>query len=212
MSIIRRRQFNKADAPSYIKDGLILHLVGDEATTTEWVNKITGETFTLYNTAKSDDEKGVVFNGTSSYAYCSTKAFGSGSEGTIEIVCNANSFTGSEYVVSQPNGYISFVAAASGDFYCELGPTTSLKKGTFPGKHTICLCKNKGYKDGVALNIGNNYSVTAPAHNGILIGRRALNKSQYFNGTIYQIRVYNRILTKDEILYNQLLDKETYNI
>lgn len=212
MNVLRRRQFNKADAPSYIKDGLILHLVGDDATTAAWVNRITEETFTMYNTTKSDDEKGVVFNGTSAYAHCSTKNFGSGAEGTIEIVCNANNFTGTEFVVSQRNDYISFIAVATGDFYCELGLTTSLKIGTFPGKHTICLCRNKGYKDGVALNIGNNYNVKSPSHNGILIGRRSLTQTQYFNGTIYQIRIYDRVLTNDEILYNQLLDKKTYNI
>lgn len=43
---------------------------------------------------------------------------------------------------------------------------------------------------------------------GIFIG----GSSYYFGGEIYSIRVYNRALTKDELLHNYNYDKEKFNI
>ena len=47
---------------------------------------------------------------------------------------------------------------------------------------------------------------------GTYLGMKASDGVYPYNGTVYQIRIYNRKLTSDEILYNQALDMKKYNI
>lgn len=207
----RRELINQAQANvDYIKDGLVLHLDGVDATTSSWVDRVDGNTINLYNVTKNSDDDGVIFNGSSSYGYCS-KNFGSGASGTIEIVANTNSYSGSIFIVAQKNPYISFVAASSGDLFCQMGATTNLTRGTITGKHTVCLTRNKGFKDLSKLSQLRTYSLGDP-DSGLIIGRRSLSFNQMFSGTLFQLRIYDRVLTDAEILFNQKIDISRYNI
>lgn len=46
---------------------------------------------------------------------------------------------------------------------------------------------------------------------GTFVGSRSINNA-FFKGTIYQIRIYNRALTQQEIINNQTIDMQRYNI
>lgn len=59
---------------------------------------------------------------------------------------------------------------------------------------------------------GTSSSITSWSHAGAdpLVGYRG--SGNYFKGKMYSIRIYNRQLTKNEILHNQRLDNKRYNL
>jgi len=56
-----------------------------------------------------------------------------------------------------------------------------------------------GQQDTVSSGSGNIYNITADAD--VNIGRRASHEDQYFNGLIDDARIYNRVLSKEEIAW-----------
>lgn len=83
------------------------------------------------------------------------------------------------------------------------------------GKFTMSLAGNNtsGYWNGVAKS---SYNVAYTSNGTAIIGKRisktAGGDSFPFTGTIHSIRIYNRLLTNAEILSNQRIDNERFNL
>ena len=80
--------------------------------------------------------------------------------------------------------------------------------------NTLSINKNNALHNGQALSsLGTNH--WANVKGGRLIGVQnhgSNGKQNYFNGKIYAIRVYNRILTPDEMLHNQHVDNVRFGL
>ena len=69
----------------------------------------------------------------------------------------------------------------------------------------------KLYNKGLFIN-ELNYAFDARMPNPAIYIGGISTSSYFFNGEIYSIRVYNRALTKDELLHNYLYDVEKFNL
>lgn len=193
----------------YIETGLILWLDGADYTSGSWVDRIGNRSFTMYNTSASGG--GVVFNGSSSYGSYGTLINAPYNASTIEVVADVANTSTYMFLFSQPSSsYVSMLMHNK-----KLGNASNAQINlrnirASSGKHTFSLSHNYAYEDKVAATSGGSDWFGSRTGN-VLIGQRGQSQS-FFKGTIYQIRIYNRILTSDEVLYNQGIDIRKYNI
>lgn len=204
-------------ASSYIQDGLIFHLDGIERgdDETAWTDLIKGKKFTLYNCTLNDNN--VEFNGTSSYGKASG-ALTSDSTGTIEAV-----FTADNFVTNTSDFDLDVFYSGNSS-----GPNLALVKSS--GKEAIASTLSNQYKNPIDKVKMVNASLTYPypgVINGIFTPKysvKSLSRSsasymylghytnKYLQGKIYSIRRYNRPLTTEERLHNQLLDIQRFKL
>lgn len=197
--------------PSYIKDGLVFHLDGADATTSQWVDKVGGVVFTMKNVTL-DGNGGVVFNGSAYGNYSANLNFPSSSH-TIEITLNKTNQTGLQvaFMINASN-MVAFGFSSGSDYIVTKSGNSNARKtwNTGSGLHTYSVTNSTAYKDkAVMTQRGTDtwYLKTG----GTFVGTRTTDNG-LFRGTIYQIRIYNRTLTADEIKHNQSIDIEKYNI
>lgn len=197
--------------PEYKQDGLVFHLDGADATTSQWIDKIGGKVFTMHNITL-DGKGGVVFAGnSSSYGHNSSTYNYMYNDCTIEVVCTTTDDSRQECVIaSTANGTICFgkynwrIFTGNGiqqyNWNCGLG-----------GLHTFSSFVGKFYKDRVEITSKANDSFGASS-GGTYLGMKSSSGNYTYAGTVYQIRIYNRKLNEAEILYNQGIDIRRYNI
>lgn len=202
-------------ASAYIQDGLVFHLDGIERGDSGWTDLIGGKKFTLYNCTLNDDN--VEFNGTSSYGKASG-TLNEDSSGTIEAV-----FTTDNFVTTTSDFDLDvFYSGKSG------GPNIYLVK--YSGKEAIATTLSTQYKNSIDKVKTVSASRVSP-YPGIINGApapkytiKSLSRSsasymylghytnKYLQGKIYSIRRYNRSLTEEERLHNQLLDIQRFKL
>lgn len=201
-------------ASAYIQDGLVFHLDGIERGDSGWTDLIGGKKFTLYNCTLNDDN--VEFNGTSSYGKASGKLAGD-SSGTIEAVFTTDNFvTTSDFDLD---------VLYFGDSY---GPNLQLVK--YSGEEAISTTLSDQYKnpiDKVKMVSASRVSPYPGIINGVYTPKYTIKNlsrssasyiylghytNKYLQGKIYSIRRYNRSLTTEERLHNQLLDIQRFKL
>lgn len=216
-------------ALAYIADGLIFHLDGADATNSTWVDKIGNKSFALTDcTANADGS--VTFNGTTSVGLCTEHPI-IGNNWTIEVVYNNTLGSGNQFIFSwedfrETNYGISYAfwnsqtkiinalyyqsSGSDKNFACaEVDFTPGIKV------HSITSGSLRNIQNGVTKGWG---QVIGFRHEGntskMQIGARFFIQQgdSFFAGKIYQIRIYNRALTADEISWNQAIDMDKYNI
>lgn len=193
--------------PTYIQNRLVFHLDGKDASSSQWVDKVGNIAFELHNTT-IDNNGGVVFNGTNSYGFYTNELGYGYNSSTIEVVANIVG-SGTEVLFMQcaDNRIIAGLTSAG------LCNRTTGSSGLFDFARGLCVLSTTGevaYRNKSKLTFSPNtyfgYTTT-----GTFIGARDSTRN-FFNGTIYQIRIYDRVLSVDEILYNQTIDINKYNI
>lgn len=197
--------------PSYITNGLVFHLDGADATASQWVDKVGGIVFTMKNTTL-DGNGGVVFNGSAYGNYASNLNFPSSSH-TIEITLNKTNQIGLQvaFMINSSN-MVSFGFSSGNDYIITKSGNSNARKtwNAGAGLHTYSVTNSTAYKDKVVMTQRGTdtwYLRTG----GTFVGTRTTDNA-LFIGTIYQIRIYNRALSADEIKHNQEIDIEKYNI
>lgn len=197
--------------PGYIKDGLVFHLDGADATTSQWIDKVGGVVFTMKNVTLNGSG-GVVFNGTA-YGNNTTNLNFPSSSHTIEITLNKTNQTGLQvaFMINASN-MVAFGFSSANDYIVTKSGNSNARKTwiTGAGLHTYSVTNSAAYKDNAVMTLlGSDtwYLRTG----GTFVGSRSADNA-LFIGTIYQIRIYNRALTADEIKHNQSIDIEKYNI
>lgn len=201
----------------YIEDGLVLWLNCADATTSSWVDRIGEKSFTLYNVTK-DSIGGVVFNGSNSYGKHSNSIYYSKDSTTIEaVVKSEQNKAGGVFCDTQ--GGLSLYLYSTNLVYNGASKSSGSNKWelTIAGLHVITLAGNNGYEDGSSITKTGTGSSYGGNDTGTYIGMRDINtnnngKRDPLKGTIYQIRIYNRLLSAEEIAYNHGIDMRKYNI
>ncbi len=200
----------EARVKPYISDGLVFHLDGrdyDHETKT-WKDRIRGLVFSMTGTSISQDGLGVYFSG-GAYSTLSNW-FGTNMDScTLEVVYN------------KMGANASVCAAGTGGWtqYRRKGNNVWRKTGS-----SVAICPNAygmvTHSLTDAINIFNGRSLgyqsggtyyNRGTNSNFYIGRDN-NNENIMVGNIYQIRIYNRRLSLDEIAYNQEQDRKRYGI
>lgn len=208
-------------AGNYIKNGLIFQLDGIHKGTTAnaWTDLIGGYIFTNSG-ATSEENNWNISNTTSTgngLKNTDTLPFGTDSylTHTIEVVYYTPDTRGMVVFIPKSSNTIIF-GYANNRYY--LRSTTSdyvydsTTSFSTQGLHTVSLNTNGGIRD---LSLSLKKSTTQDyysngTYNGI--GCRSNNNTYSFNGKIYAIRVYNRLLTTAEMMHNQKEDIKRFNL
>lgn len=209
-NILRRRMAGGKKSDEYIQDGLVFHLDGADATTSEWVDKVRSMKFTMHN-VRLDDKGGVIFSKDNSYGHNSSTYAFKYNTCTIEVVCTTtNDGSYQAVIASTLNETICF-----GQYNYRVFTGNGIQQNNWDcglgGLHTFSSYAGKFYKDKVEITGKINDSFGAGS-GGTYLGMKSNSGNYPYAGTVYQIRIYNRKLTEEEILYNQSIDIKKYNI
>lgn len=218
----------------YVMSGLQRHLVGDDAGASSWVDRANNVSFSLANTSKTANGKGVIFNGTSAYGKSNDTTNFAQQTTTIEVVAsvaeisdissfyygyssagaNKPSIMHTLYPVSSSLAYTKDCLAIAG----VEGPKWKL----YWDEHlnvirTASVSYTRAYVNGTSCeNDGTPFKSTtsdAIRYESIGAWRYGSNYiTHYLNGSIYQMRIYNRTLSAAEVLANQAADIIRYGI
>jgi len=196
----------------YVTAGLVFHLDGADATTTEWRTRKGGVTFAM-NNVTLDGNGGVVFNGTDSYGrYSAASSLGfAPATHTIEVVANIGGTATALLFMQNNSGDLALGMTGTGSIIAAVSEPKRRVANQKRGLQTISFANLAAYKNKGTLSVTQDGNFDPTANAGVFIGARDTARS-FFEGTIYQIRVYNRLLTAEEILANQQVDIERYNI
>ena len=195
-------------ADAYVQDGLVFQLDGIDKGNVEgaWVDRKAGRQFTLNNCIVNSDN--IEFNGTDSEAiYNQLLDFGTTT--TLEVV----------FIKEETPATI----ISSGDKVqlIALHTTSGYKYRYFSGNQVT----GQPFPDPTAI-----HTLSIPTSGRPILDQIAQPKTykymdsdtgtityvggglSYLKGKIYSIRIYNRNLTQDEMLKNQMIDIERFNI
>lgn len=201
----------------YITDGLIVHFDGIDygGDPTKWVDLIGGVEFTATaNTSRIAN--GWALGGGNSEGLVGTQLSTSGKTETIEAAISSTGKwrpllfgNGPGIVFYTTTSGLYYLAGGSGQRDASFADITS--KTDCGGANCVSLNKENLILNGVAHNTrgANNW------WNNVLpttIGARPSSDTNYFVGNIYSLRIYNRLLTADEMLHNQRIDNARFNL
>ena len=198
----------------YISNGLIFHLDGKDANGSTWVDRIGGKVLTLYNTTLQNG--GVRFTGN---RHCCAETedgvtlTAPAASSTIEIVGHRLTKRSIEMIFSP--GVNSSIFYVGRNTYVSLGVNVRLAQFTAPlpvGKFTHSLRATLHYYNGTKMTTTGSTVASNQETNICVGGNETAAGNLGFNGIIYQIRIYNRLLTEDEIKWNQEQDRKRYGI
>ncbi len=220
---------NSSQTLGYVKDGLLLHYdgikntgTGHDSTATTWKDLSGNGNDGILNGA-TWEENSLNFDGINDFVNVNKSDTISPQNQTIEVVLKCN---GPSKETSADKRQIFFVKWIG--YTMELNTDNTISYGR-SDKTTYLRSVNK-LNHGTIANItatnGNNISTlyfnniqenqtqTVPAMysgmNNISIGNYS--NGRHFNGNIYAIRMYNRVLTEAELAKNYEIDKKRFNI
>lgn len=199
----------EAKVKPYISDGLVFHLDGADATDTTWVDRIGGNTFTNDGSA-THDGKGV------RGAYSNPTAFGVRRDvGTIEVcgeIVSSWAYTDNTVALVRDkdhvNGLNYILRPHESQPYAHISSRNVIKaprsyRSVGIGKFTHSLNIERHVFNGTLGELGTNTYNTTNAGSSFVGHSKII---------IYQVRIYNRLLTEAEMKYNQQQDRKRYGI
>ena len=195
-------------ADAYVQKGLVFQLDGIDKGNVEgaWVDRKAGRQFTLNNCIVNSDN--IQFNGTDSEAvYNQLLDFGTTT--TLEVVYTREKAFGT--IISSGTKVELIALQETTGYKYRFFSGNQVTGQTFPDPtaiHTLSIptsgrpildqiAQPKTYKDFISKSSTNTY-----------VG----GDTSYLKGKIYSIRIYNRNLTQAEMLKNQMIDIERFNI
>lgn len=213
---MRRKMMGASVGEEYITDGLVFHLDGiNKGTTdpTKWVDLVGGVIFT--NDGAINEATYWQFDNTMSTFYGlrnDDELSFPFSTHTIEVCIDKAKASGVVFV-SKTRDNIAFGMDGNNIVW-----TMSTRRNiwfaanTSLGVHTFSISSEIALQD-ARYNLTKNSNTDAwnlSAFNGI--GYRSNNANFQFNGKIFAIRIYNRLLTEDEMRHNQRVDNERFDL
>lgn len=192
-------------ASDYIRDGLIFQLDGIEKGNQEgyWLDLIGGDVYDISTNQLTNNsvntppainlltQKG---DSNSTVEICTSKIYNNSTNRGIFI----NAFSG---ICLRKFGRFSFIRQLSS------GVTENNVADSVDGSQCHSLSKNYVIEDGIKIPVDRHLD-----WNQTVIVRIGGGTGYLYSGNIYSLRVYDRQLTDDEILYNQRVDNVRFNL
>lgn len=209
MQARRRLLMQKTNDCPYITNGLVFWLDGihksDDAV--EWVDIIGGKRFELHGCMKTSNS--VQFASGDYGLFVGSVGTGQSND-TIEIA--ADNMSASQTLLCPVGGYLGFIRGMrlNGGIIMDGIPNPRL---AVPSDSRLLSANTERYMiNGSIGAFGENDMWKNNTTGNTLIGVRANNTKYNFVGNIYCIRIYDRHLTADEMLYNQRVDNERFGL
>lgn len=212
---LNRRRTMGASKQGYIQDGLVFHLdcADYNPTLNTWVDKIGNVSFAMSNVTV-DSLGGIMFNGSNSRGTSNASVRCPVDASTIEIAINTSKTRNQFIFDSGTSGSFAY-AFYNSNVICVI---TSARRCPIINSISDGFLTNSVHYGNNLLHVenGNVGSFTsqidswAYQNKPASIGVRS-NNTYWFLGTIYQIRIYNRHVTADEMIHNQRIDMRKYN-
>lgn len=197
------------DADAYIQDGLVFQLDGIDKGDSNWIDRKGQKEFVLHNVVTNNNN--MEFNGTNSYAECSSTLGYDSVTHTLEVVWEGNKVTG-----------VPFFGGPTSAELCLLPQGTPVRRLSFGTGMNFIVNQPDELKmisanaDNIIYNagwIGTSAALEANAsYNQTVASVGRYKTSNYFRGKVYAIRVYDRKLTTLEMLQNQLIDIQRFGL
>lgn len=213
MSILRRRLMMQVKAQPlecpYITDGLVFWLDGINKgkSSAGWQDLISKNVFPWI--ARTTQGENCVIFGSGSTSMYNNKVPIFGTNSTIEGCCSGSSNSRWQIVFIQ-----NIMMLARDDTGKQLTFKTKRTGGRFnvtvPTTFTASANDNVALVNGVKSTTIQNSDWNAAS--GTNIGARGGNGAYSYVGNVHSIRVYNRLLTEEEMLFNQQVDNERFNL
>lgn len=206
----------------YITNGLVFYLDGIEKGRDDsgWKELIQGKIFT-YNSNNSTDSNSVIFLTRGQTAMVRTDYDTISSDvGTVEVCCSNISTSATSAIVSQyginPVNSIGFWLKTNGIIYMFRNDSNNNKRYNFSdisSTFTASANINLSLFNGVKHTAKTSDTTTGNYGKKITIGGRTDgNKTYNMAGNIHAVRIYNRLLTEEEMLSNQRVDNQRFNL
>lgn len=210
MMINRRRVCGgKAEGLEYIQDGLIFWLDGINKGNdpTAWTDLVDGIVLTGNATVRDDCFE---FNGSQKLSSSVELPPSPNYLYTVEVCAQNESPVG--VIIASGNWNTAgniFLSLENGQLY-NYSNAGNFDKNNLIGLYAASFTSSYYVVNGVQRVPGGGGKINW-TNNGTVIGARSTN-TKYFKGRIYSIRVYNRILTGEEIIHNQRIDNVRFNL
>jgi hypothetical protein len=205
----------------YISDALLMHLDGINKGNVEgeWQDLVSGNTFVNHGAVAEAD--GWRFDGASSYMDSATLGTIGwwNKERTLEVVVKFDDISSSrtEVVYLSRKNCMAFGRYKSEHFVNSSGlhiPSIQIQSDN--GKVIYGYCSNSTSYVRSVINGQQGVTSYGNAFSGFsettaFLGKKVSN-DDYFKGKIHAIRIHDRILSEEEILYNQRIDNKRFNL
>ena len=214
-TLLNRRRYmgdNQYDEFGYIKDGKIFHLDGIDkgATDGTWVDLIGGKVFTSTSSTIEPVSNGFHFSRKNDtfVGMINANSIVGNANWTMECACVADN--AQRYASIFTSSYRGYGMALDGSYRFVNGnyawTTSNIKNGPV----VLALGENIGVENGTQLTTKWG-GIGQMSTSGFNVGT-CQNRNHNFYGIIHSIRIYNRVLTFDEIIHNQQIDNERFNL
>lgn len=198
----------------YNQDGLVFQLDCDnQCTADKWTDIIGGKEFVSNGNVTIDDNGVPTFSG--SALYYGEVLQNDRKQNTIEVVFrNINTGQMTNVFTSQVAETLAFAFNSNNIYGC----TTASSENVFARGSSIpdneLICAGVAYNDLVINGVtkgksGSGYQAPQ-SEKKTVIGARLTNGNYALKGKIYAIRIYNRLLSEEEMLANQQIDIERF--
>lgn len=211
-----RRKLLMTDSGSYIKDGLVLWMDGIDKGNVSgaWVDKVAGHIFTNEN-GFTDGSNYVGLNGLQTQYFKNT-TFPAQVRSTSTIEAVMKDYSNPGILFMPKSSGIAFGVRASGvTILWTAGNTGNENPVDFTGSPIVfSINHNVAIFDGAEQTFWPTSNGWAGPDSNNYIGTRYTSGafSTTFTGKVYSLRIYNRLLTKEEILHNQRIDNRRFNL
>ena len=202
---------NKALAlKSYVKDGLVMWLDGIDkgSNGTVWVDKINGYEFTNHGAVFNSDN--VYLDGTAYLTGSTTPLFPTTS-GTIEVVYKKDSEEGIIIMAPSGNNQLSFGVINTYGIMWSAG-TSKPKYSNNIYWGSVSISSERALGNGTTLTQNGSSYLSNNSGKPAYIGKRDYGSGNILKGKIFCIRLYNRPLTEEEVLYNLSIDRQRFDL
>lgn len=213
MSIFRRRLMMQAKAQPfecpYITDGLVFWLDGiNKGNSAAGWQDLIGKYVFPWISRTTQGENCVIFgSGSGAMANKKVPNFGTGS--TIEGCCSGGS--NSQWQIVFIQSVMMLARDSSGtQLTFKTRRTGGRFKVTVPTTFTASANDNVALVNGVKSTTIQNSDWNAAQYS--CIGSRGGSGAYPYVGNVHSIRIYNRLLTEEEMLFNQQVDNERFNL
>ena len=195
----------------YITDGLVFYLDGINkgGNSNKWTDLIGGRYFTYNSTYCTVKEKSVYMNGKGGLIGSSPMDFSSA--GTVECCFNRPSAGGCVVFMPKGTSYLAFLVTGAGYAYKPSSNPANQYPVTRVPILTCSLHGSFGMLNGTKLTTRNTNYYNTNNTTYATLGSRGSN-GYPMTGDIHSLRIYNRQLTEAEMLFNQKVDNERFEL
>lgn len=199
------------DDMGYIKAGKIFHLDGINKGNTEgaWTDLVGGIIFINHGATRNANNWG--FSGNKEVYLSYAGNMPTNIDQTVEVCFLNNNTNCSMFINTIATGKPMFYILNTIVLFMQQKNTYPITLGT-GNSHCVSLNLDIGCHNGVSVEKNEETSYYNSQGNVTYIGKRSHLNGNPFNGYIYSIRLYNRKLTFAEMLYNQQVDNERFNL